>query len=334
MLRVLVSGAGGPSAVSFMRAIAGDGVELYAGDMNPFASGLYLVPARRRVLLPPGGDPCFVDETLDFCATHRIDVFVPTVDWELMPTSLAQTRFERIGTRVLVADPAALDLALDKLALMKTCAGVCPVPQSAALDDGLDAGAVAAAWGLPLVVKPRRGAGGRGVRVVESVRELSAVSRDSDCLVQEHLRGAEYSVDVLSDADGVVCAVVPRLRLRIDSGIAVAGRTLHHAALDDAARAVARRVGLIYLSNLQFREDAEGTPKLLEVNARCPGTMPLTVASGVNMPRLALDAVLGRALPRNAGAFRDVAMVRTWQEHFLEPDVFDRVERRALAAAD
>ena len=58
--------------------------------------------------------------------------------------------------------------------------------------------------------------------------------------MQEHLPGPEYSLDVLARADGHVAAVVPRERLKVDSGIAVTGRTLHDEALE-TLRARGRR---------------------------------------------------------------------------------------------
>jgi carbamoyl-phosphate synthase large subunit len=73
---------------------------------------------------------------------------------------------------------------------------------------------------------------------------------------------------------------------------------------------------LTLVANVQCRRDATGRPALLEVNARFPGAMPLTVASGVNMPRLFLDAVLGRPLPASV-EHADMVMVRFLDERFL-----------------
>ena len=72
------------------------------------------------------------------------------------------------------------------------------------------------------------------------------------------------------------------------------------------------------MANVQCRRDGEGRPALLEVNPRMPGTLGLTIASGVDMPRLALDALLGRPVPAELG-FRDMAVVRFLDEHFLDP---------------
>jgi len=57
----------------------------------------------------------------------------------------------------------------------------------------------------------------------------------------------------------------------------------------------------------------------MEVNPRFPGTMPLTVASGVDMPALALLHTLGWDLPRDAPKMHETEMVRYWEEVILTP---------------
>jgi carbamoyl-phosphate synthase large subunit len=153
--------------------------------------------------------------------------------------------------------------------------------------------------------------------VVESGEALARMDTSGDFLVQQYLPGAEYSVDVLADATGRVVASVPRVRERVDSGVSVAGRTVHDGELEALGAAVAAAAGLTYVANVQFRRDTNGRPALLEVNPRFPGAMPLTVASGVDMPRLALDSLRGRPLPARV-SFRDVAMVRYLDERFIE----------------
>ena len=141
------------------------------------------------------------------------------------------------------------------------------VPATVVADAAFDPAAVA----LPVIVKPRSGSGSRGIRLVDRVEELEALERDGTLLVQEHLPGPEYSLDVLARADGHVVAVVPRERLKVDSGIAVTGRTLHDERSSTFARTVAVLIGLTTVANVQVKVDAAGEPALLEVNARFPG---------------------------------------------------------------
>jgi carbamoyl-phosphate synthase large subunit len=312
--RVMVTGAGGPAAVSVMKSLRADpSVSLVAADMDPWAAGLYLVPPDARTLIPAGSDPGFADATLARCVAMGVDVLIPTCDAELRPLGQARAAFREGGVELLLAPDPALEVCLDKFALAQRCAGRVPVPRTERLDRVADP----KSWSYPVMVKPRRGSGSRGIRVVETARELAEMQASAEYLVQEYLPGTEYSIDVLADVAGHVVASVPRVRERVDSGVSVAGRTLHDAELERFGADVAAVTGLTYVANVQFRRDAAGRPALLEVNPRFPGTMPLTVASGVDMPLMALDTLRGKPLPDRAG-FRDVAMVRYLDECFIE----------------
>lgn len=319
-IRVLVTGAGGAAAISFMQTLTGDDIEFFAGDMDTYAAGLYLVPESRRVLIPRADAANFVDALLSLCVAHNVNILVPTVDAELMPLARAKGLFERAGIAVAVAKEQTLRICLDKALLMAHCADVIPVPRSAILDERFDA----KDWSFPVIVKPRVGAGGRGFEVVPTAADLERHGRDGSLLVQEHLPGEEYSVDVFARRDGAVIAAVPRVRLKVDSGVAVAARTVHDEALERYAGLVANCIGLTGVANVQFKRDVNGVPKLLEVNARLPGTMPLTVQSGVHMPRLLVNAARGHEEPSAHIAFREIAMVRTWHEHYIAPNEFVR----------
>jgi carbamoyl-phosphate synthase large subunit len=137
-------------------------------------------------------------------------------------------------------------------------------------------------------------------------------------MIQENLPGAEFSVDVIADAAGNVVAAVPRTRTRIDSGVAIAGRTLHDVALEKTAADVARAIGLTGVANVQLRYDTAGIPALLEVNPRFPGALPLTIAAGVDIPSLVLDLALGLPIPKTI-EFREVANVRYLEDVFVDP---------------
>ncbi len=313
MITVMVTGAGGPAGVSVIRSLLARGdVRIIASDMDPWASGLYLVPAGQQCLVPPGLAPGFVDAVLKLCDQFRVDVLFPTVDVELPLLAARAAEFVAAGTALASPSLFTLETCLDKYALAQHCAGSSPVPRTELLD-------AAAARGrqYPVIVKPRRGAGSRGVRVIESEAELLAVGTDPDLIVQDFLPGQEYSVDVLADLDGHVIAAVPRLRVRVDSGVSVAGVTVHDDELESVASAVASAVRLTTVANVQLRRDAEGHPALLEVNPRFPGAMPLTMAAGVDMPSLLLDLILGREVPDHVD-FSELGVVR-YLDHVIVP---------------
>lgn len=314
--RVLVTGAGGPSGVCFLRALDG-AAERYAADIDPHGAGLYLVPRAYRLLLPPGHAPHFAEAVLNLARRHAVDVVVPTVDSELVALARAADSFADAGVRVLVPSVEGLETCLDKWRLAEACEGRVRQPVTRLIGPTGVPGADFEG-GFPAVAKPRTGSGSRGVTVVERPEDLDRLPQDGTYLLQEMLPGTEYSVDVLTDADGRVVAAVPRARDKTDSGIVVAGRVLHDPELSALAEDTVRTLGLRGVLNVQVREDRAGEPALLEVNPRPPGGLSLTVAAGVDMPRWAVAGLLGAPLPERIG-HRETAVVRHWQDVVLHP---------------
>ncbi|MGA2165805.1 MAG: ATP-grasp domain-containing protein [Solirubrobacteraceae bacterium] len=328
--RVLVTGVGGPSGVCLLKALDERPVTLLAGDIDPYAAGLYLVGAERRVILPRGDDPGFAEALLAACEREAIDVLIPTVDSELIPLGACRARFEQAGVQLVLAPLATLEACLDKWALHARCHGRVRTPETVLVDEAFDASSAP----LPAIVKPRVGSGSRGIHRVDRVGELEFLKRDGSLLVQELLPGAEYSLDVLATGAGRVIAVVPRERLKIDSGIAVTGRTRHDERLERIGREVAELIGLTGVANVQVKGDVHGEPALLEVNPRFPGTMALTVASGPDMPWLCVAEALGEAMPQQSLPFADIAMVRFFQERFLSFEEIARLQRDVVQPAE
>jgi len=313
LIRVLVTGAGGPAGVAVIRSLlARADVEVFAADMDGWASGLYLVEASHRRLVEPGRSAEFVDGIIGLIASDSLDVVISTVDVEL--PALARRRDELAPAALAAPSLDTLELALDKFVLAERCAPLLRVPETTLLN----AEGVARDWTFPVIIKPRQGAGSRGVHLIQSREDLVAVGTDESIIIQEHLPGDEYSVDVIAGSDGNVIAAVPRTRTRVDSGVSIAGQTVHSAELESTAAAVARAIGLIGVANVQLRYDSAGVPALLEVNPRFPGAMPLTIAAGVDMPSLALDLALGRSLPERV-EFRELANVRFLEDVFVDP---------------
>ena len=231
--RVLVTGTGGPAGLAVMKAIGRERFDIFSADMDPYAAGLYLVARDRRLLLPAGAAARFADSVVAFCRRARIDVVVPTVDSELLPLAMRREELAAGGCALVLASVETLRICLDKWILHQRCAGVLRVPTSVLVDATFDAAGLA----LPVIVKPRVGSGSRGVRLVGRREDLEQLPRDGSLLVQEHLPGIEHSLDVLARSDGKVVAVVPRARLKVDSGIAVTvGRSVTNAWTRSLAR--------------------------------------------------------------------------------------------------
>jgi carbamoyl-phosphate synthase large subunit len=322
-MRILITGAGGAAAVSVWKSLDAEH-ELTMADMDPLAAGLYLVPPERRLIIPRGDSPELVPALLEACQLHRIEALLPTVDAELAPVAAEHARFAAIGVQLPISPVECLRICRDKQLLMEAVKGSVPIPENEPLTQ-----AVADRVSFyPRLVKPRSGAGSRGVAKINSRDDLAALPKDGSYLLQEFLPGEEYSVDVYVARDGRVVGAVPRERMKIDSGIAVASRTLNVPEVIRSAVRTAEIIGIRGTANVQFKRAADGVFKLLEVNPRFPGTLPLTVEAGIDMPKLMARELAGERLPDGLMPFRELMVVRYWTEHYFDAREWEALCRR------
>jgi len=322
-MRILITGAGGPSAISIWKSLA-DQHELHMADMDARASGLYLVPRQQRLLIPRGDDPNLVHVLLQACKNRSIDFLLPTVDAELAPLARAEADFVEQGVKLALPSVETLELCRDKDALLTKLRDYVPVPDSVLLTDRTARDAL----DFPLFAKPRCGAGSRGLVNVNRPADLDALPKDGSYLLQEFLPGAEYSVDIYIRGDGVAIAAVPRERMKVDSGIAITARTVQLPEASETAIRAARAVGIRYVANVQLKRCKQGILKLLEINPRFPGTLPLTAQAGIDIPALLVAEIQQQQLPDDFLPFRELAVVRYWTERYFDPQEMDLLCRQ------
>jgi carbamoyl-phosphate synthase large subunit len=287
---ILVTGAAGPAGRTLgtqlaRRPDAGRrrvlGVDLAPVDVLGYES----VEA-----VPAAAHPDYDRATLELLARHRPDLVVPTVSDEL-PRLAVLVLAAGLGHTVVLSRPGPTAIAGDKLLTMWALAraGVA-VPRHTPADaltsarDGLE-------WaGGPVVVKPRVARGGRGVHVVEEPDDPVWNHVDGSWIVQSFAPGTEYSPQVYrSPTTGRTTVVVlektGRKEGRVGNATTVE-RLADGAAADVAelAARAARALDLVGPLDMDVRRLEDGTPVLLEVNARFGA-----VSAGA--PEL-LDAVL------------------------------------------
>jgi len=134
------------------------------------------------------------------------------------------------------------------------------------------------------------------------MREAVGTAKPTDrLLVCEYLPGDEWSVDAACH-EGEVLTAVARVKHKRTRTLHVDGPAI------DIARATIALFGLSGIVNVQMKERADGTPALLEVNARMSGGCMMTAFAGVNIPHVGIANRLGlidpRTLPRPVGGIQ------------------------------
>lgn len=143
-------------------------------------------------------------------------------------------------------------------------------------------------------------------------------------LVQTFLRGEEYGVEMLALKGKVIGEVTHhRIRsLRPTGGASVLKETLQSgdlkSALESYAHILVEKLSWTGPIMVEFKVDSDTRePKLMEINGRFWGSLPLSIAAGVDMPVLYYKLARAEELPEEKVTARDGVVTN----HFLG-DVF------------
>ncbi|RKP48832.1 carbamoyl-phosphate synthase large subunit [Cohnella endophytica] len=258
-----------------------------------------------------GGE--YVDYALDFCRRNEIDVFIPRL--KMLEIAKEIGRFDAIGTKVMVCrDVELLESMMEKELFYERLQGsdVVPIPEyeTAETPEQFRSGyEKLAEQGHRVCFKPTNAEGGMGFRIIDNDLDplaglygyvsssisfeqaydaLSRVERFPKLMVMELLEDEEYSIDCLADSAGGLLTAIPRRK--------AAGRVYTLDAVPELleiARGIADKFRIPYVYNIQVKYN-KGVPKLLEINPRMSGGLYITCLSGVNMPYLAVQEILGK----------------------------------------
>jgi len=161
---------------------------------------------------------------------------------------------------------------------------------------------------IPCVLKPvGKGRALHAPQVIESSERfediLAALPADEPLLVQERIAGELMAVAVVTDRDGAVVARFQQRARRTwpreagPSTVSV-GVEADPDLVGAAARLLAE-AGYWGLAELQLLDDGRA-PAVIDVNPRFYGSLPLAVASGVNLPAVWHAVATGEAVAPHA----------------------------------
>ena len=309
---VVVTGAGTPSGMDVIKALIRQNefpVRIVSCDSEPLSAGAFIAHAFHRV--PTASDPSFTDALMEICAREHARLLIPIPGAEGFRVASERKRFLAAGVQVAVSGEDTLEICDDRESSARLFRALdIPVPRTWFPYDREPDPA-----DFPLALRPRRTTGTTVQRVEDQEAYDFHLKRAGDCVVQELIDGKHFAIDTLSDFDGRVLAVVPRLRLETESGVSRKGVIVR----DERMMALACRVidalhvvgGACILCTV--RQDAL---YFMEVIPRFGAGASLTfVGAGVNMPVMLARAAWGQAVLPRIGQFRDGAtLLRYWDE--------------------
>ncbi len=311
------------SSLAAIRSLGRRGIPVIAASHRPFAMGFYSRYVREKLVHPSPFANCgsFAGVIKKKACELGRPVLFAFSDSTLLP--LVETwRAGEYWNWLLPPSLHCFDVAFDKGRTLELARAVnidSPATYCQPTGAGLDA--FLEEHDFPLVVKPRRsvywpgGEGNFGIQVTASFATCSdelkrkcahAVTQTGEFpLVQEYVAGEEASAQFLCDHGTVVAACANR-RLRSTSpgggpGALKVTVPLSSHGMAERGQRLASALNWSGPMMVEFKIDrVTGTPKLMEINGRFWGSLPLAVLAGIDFPYLYYRLSLGEHVEPSA----------------------------------
>ena len=309
MRRILVTDSSRGSAISIIRSLGRRGYYVIAADSEARSPGYYSRYTSEQLRYPPPSKAPeeAVATLLETARKRRVELIVPVTDEVALPLSDARERFEGSCTLAL-PDRRAFARTCDKLATLELAAEIgLPTPRTALVATVRESLEAAPSLGWPVVLKPRRSRIYRDgcpveryeVSYAEDASALAAGMRRlegrSEVLLQEYYRGEGQGVELLMYRGRPLAAFQHR-RLREVPITGGASSFRESVSLDPVLYNYSVRflaaLEWTGLAMVEFKLGREG-PRLMEINGRVWGSLPLAVKSGMDFPLRLAELYLG-----------------------------------------
>ncbi|HOQ89666.1 MAG TPA: ATP-grasp domain-containing protein [Candidatus Hydrogenedentes bacterium] len=316
-----VIGVGGNVSQGIVKALRRSSLDcrIIGLDLSADQAGLYFCDA--GWITPRAEDPAFLPRLEQICRAESVDIIL--TGCEPVLDVLADRRQEveqRTGALFPVAPPETYWTVRDKWTLSEWMRGQgLPTAQAALSEDRQALDRLRADCGFPLLAKPRRGGGSRGLLVLQDEADLDYVARKSRYVVEEMLRpaGGEYTVGCFSDRNGNPVEMI-LLRRELHLGTTYRAWVDDDPAVRDMATRICEALRIPGPCNLQLLLSDRG-PVCFEINPRFSGTTAIRAAFGFNdVETLVRERVLGE--PPRLPRIREGIALRYWNELYPAPD--------------
>lgn len=295
-------------SLSTTRSLGSRGIRTVVGEKSWYSPSSFSKYCGKRVKYPnPTTNPqLFSTWLIQFLQEENQPVFLP-MDDAVMEVVMKHRHEVSKNSKCLLPTMASYEIAADKYETMKLAKELqidCPTTYLATSIEDVEEIATTAIF--PLIIKPHKSSGSRGIRKIQKRGDLIPTFLEiqqeySDILIQEFIPlGDRYGVCLLYDSNHKVQASFVQKEVR-HFPIAMGPSTIQESVICDEL--IERSVKLLKplswsgIVEVEFMIDSTtNIPMLLEINPRFWNSLDLAVQSGVDFPYLLYQLCLGNKI--------------------------------------
>jgi carbamoyl-phosphate synthase large subunit len=321
MRTILVSGASGIVGYGILRSLKRSGKQLkligtsiYNDSVAPGFCDIF-------ELAPPTNDAAYMEWLLNTIRKHQVDLIIPGIEIDMYKWVEHIPEIERNGSIAMLNNVELIHLCEDKWTFyenLKKASMSCAIESYLRMDfDTLNC-----KFGLPFLLKPRRGFGSKGIVKVDSANTFLRHQKDiGPILMAQQLVGIaeeEFTISAFCDGDGGFYASMTLKRKLSRDGFTEKAEVVSTDEFIGTIADLCNRFRPIGPTNFQFRKCKDGV-KLLEINPRISSSTSIRSAFGYNESAMAVDYYLEHQKPIQPEIKRGRA-VRYTDEHIFYED--------------
>lgn len=309
---VLVTGIGGDIGQSIIKCLNETDYEfeLLGCDIDPYAAGRNHV--RKFFVVPPAVKEKkyygFIEKTIN---EYKIKYIYPSTEQEIIFFDKHKKHFDKNDVTIFINNSFAIDTFFDKYKTIQFLKkNKLPYPVTFLIEEYDNQ------LNFPLIVKPRRGYGSKGVIKINNKEELNFYrGKMHDSIIQEYIgeEDEEYTTGVFYDTEHVYSITFKR-RLGF-GGVSKIAELVIDKKIDELAEKITRYSKAVVI-NIQTRKTLKGFIAL-EINPRFSSTVYLRHYFGFQDAKWWLDLKESKKIDFKL-KYKNGIAVRTLSEEFLE----------------
>lgn len=301
-MNVLLTDANKRTALYALRSLGKRGINITATESNTVKKpiGFYSKYCKYKIFTPNPEDENYIKVMLELA--KKSDVLIPISTDSMLPISKHLDEFNAV-TKVPIPCYESLEIAVDKRKTLEFAQkNEVSIPKTFVPTNEIELKALSQELNYPVVIKISRGSGAKGVVYANSPQDLICKYKSLQCiddhpLVQEYIKGQGYGVFALFNKNSKVRAFFVHKRIReypITGGQSTFCESVKDTEILNCGLKLLEKLNWYGLAMVEFKLDEhDNKPKLMEINPRFWGSMPLAIASGVDFPyllyKLAID---------------------------------------------
>ncbi len=272
--------------------------------------------------IPSTEDKDYLKQLLNISKINNINLILPQTTKENVFLSNNKNYFKKNNIEILTSNYQSIKVANDKYntnkELQKLGFKTPKIIKISTRDEVIENLKFFQYPSKKIVLKPRNSFGKRGFLIlsekkivfknfinekdyqlttnIETFKKLFP-KKLPDMLMMEYLPGKEYSVDMYVGKKQIFS--IPRVRKTIRSGISHSTYLEKNNYLIRLSTLFARYINYQGILGMQFKENFNGKPMILECNPRVQGSMVISTISGANLIKMAIEEKLSNKINHN-----------------------------------